>query len=219
MCLIWGCVALVLRRWEAHAAPSRARRCLTTEECCRGHGASAFLSDAPHATRTHEKLQTLVFGELVFFLGGGLACVQRMQMQRQHPCWLYTAVTCGFPGGPGPLWEAWGLGLSFVKEPRGPCRGWLEHTWHFEPLGRSAGITPKWLWRLAVSRRLEKVCCCARCIGCGFGSYRGRKGFFRNQWGGWQGQRPWRAAEEGQGSKRDVQLGLERCYFWRFWLP
>lgn len=97
-----------------------------------------------------------------------LACVKRMQIQRQHLCWLYILLWhAGFLEAPG-LYEGPGvLRLSFVKEPRGPRRGWLEHTWQFEPLGCSAGITPNWLWRLAVSRRLEMVCCCALCIGWG----------------------------------------------------
>lgn len=194
LCSIWGCDALALRRQEALVAPSWARSCLTIEECCRGrththtHTASAFLSDAPHATRevcnicstntcehfgAHAQKSLRVWAE-------------RMQIQRQHLCRLYTLLWhAGFLEAPG-LSEGPGvLRLSFVKEPQGPCRGWLEHTWQFEPLGRSAGITPNWLWRLAVSPRLKMVCCCALCIGRGFGSHRGRKGFFRNQWGGW----------------------------------
>lgn len=124
------------------------------------------------------------FGAHAFYTK--LACVEGMQIQRQHLCWLYILLwhvgfleAPGLPEGPGVL------RLSFVKEPQGPCRGWLEHTWQFEPLGRSAGITPNWLWRLAVSPRLKIVCCCALCIGRDFGSHRGRKGFFRNHWCGW----------------------------------
>ena len=59
LCLIWGCDALVLRRQEALAAPSWARSCLTIEECCRGHTASAFLSVAPHATHAHMKVTNI----------------------------------------------------------------------------------------------------------------------------------------------------------------
>lgn len=97
-------------------------------------------------------------------------------MRRDAACVLtvYTAVTSrvslrppGLSEGPG------GLGLSFVKEPRGSCRGRLEHTWQFEPLGRSTAITPNWLWHLAVSLRPKMVCRCALCIGREFGSHGG----------------------------------------------
>lgn len=116
------------------------------------------------------------------------ACVYgvRMHAEMQHLFWLYIKWWHASFLGALSLSEGPGLlRLSFVKEPRGPGRGWLEHTWQFEPLGLSAGITPNWFWRLAVSLRLEMVCCCALCIGWGFGSPGGRKGFFRNQWGGW----------------------------------
>lgn len=116
---------------------------------------------------------------------GKFACDERMQIHRPHLCYLYILLGhAGFLEATG-LWGSWGPELSFVEEPRGPRRGWLEHTWKFEPLGRSAGITLNCLWRLAVSLRLEMVCCCALCIGRSSGSRRGRKGFFRNHWGGW----------------------------------
>lgn len=205
LCLIWGCDALVLRRQEALVAPSWARSCLTMEECWRGHRASAFLSDAPHATHTlmksykhlqrcHKKKTKTKHAPPPPPALGAHAFHRRLTCEEGDSTYtdaaslltVYTAVTCKFPGGPRGLYEGPGvLRLSFVKEPQGPCRGWLEHTWQFESLGRSAGITTNWLWRLAVSLRLEMVCCCAPCIGWGFGSHGGRKGFFRNQWGGW----------------------------------
>lgn len=128
-CLIWGCDTLVLRRQEALVAPSRARSCLTIEECCRGHRASAFLRDAPHATRTHMKCykhlqhhqkkttynQNTPSGALAFHRK--LACVDRMQTQRQHLSHAGLLEAAGLSEGPGVL------RLSFVKEPRGPRRG------------------------------------------------------------------------------------------------
>lgn len=204
LCLIWGCDALVLRRQEALVAPSWAWSCLTMEECWRGHRASAFLSDAPHATHTlmksykhlqrcHKKTKTK--RPPTPTPGARRACVSQAAHvwgEREHIYRCCISVDCihccdmQVSWRPPSLYEGPGvLRLSFVKEPRGPCRGWLEHTWQFESLGRSAGITTNWLWRLAVSLRLEMVCCCAPCIGWGFGSHGGRKGFFRNQWGGW----------------------------------
>lgn len=115
------------------------------------------------------------------------ACVCRGNANRRSMCveCIYCCDIQGFLEAPRPLKRPGGLGTSFVKEPRDSCRGRLEHTWQFEPLGRFAGITPNWLWRLAVSPRPKMVCRCALCIGREFGSHGGRKGFFRNHWCGW----------------------------------
>lgn len=185
LCLIWGCDALALRRQEALVAPLWARSCLTIEECWRRRGTSSFLLDAPHATAyTHERLQTFTVqskeNKQTRHRQKACMCGENATSQRS----VYKAVKYMFSQGPRPLLRSL-LGQSFVKEPRGPCRGWLEHTWQFEPLWRSVGIRSNWLWRLAVGMRLEMVCCCALCIVWSFGSCRGRKGFFRNQWGGW----------------------------------
>lgn len=118
---------------------------LTIEECCRAHTVSAFLSDAPHATHTHEKLQTFtalakkekkkavkkstnknaVVG--VFFVVFTCACVH--DKARVHEgnanktaasvMTVCAAVTCGFPGGPwGPSEGPGVLGLSFLLRSR-----------------------------------------------------------------------------------------------------
>lgn len=197
LCLIWACDAL-----EALVAPSRSCRCLSMEECCEGHNA---ILNASHATHTREvtNIYTTVKNTQTRHYCWSFVSIRFTKSSHVWREWnaeaaslliLCTAVTCWFFGGlPGP-----GVfRLSFVKEPQGPCRGWLEHTWQFELLGRSAEISPNWLWRLAVSLCLEMVCCCALCISWVFGGHGGRKGFFRNQWGGWWGQRPWHAAEEG----------------------
>lgn len=109
LCSIWGCDALVLRRQEALVAPSWARSCLTIEECCRGrththtHTASAFLSDAPHATRAVTNICSTNTCE--HFGAEKLACVsgENANTEAASLSTVYTAVTCGFPGGPGPL--------------------------------------------------------------------------------------------------------------------
>lgn len=193
-CLIWGCDALVLRRQEALVAPSWALCSLTMKECCRGH--SAFLWDAPHATHTWTVYRTVKKTQTKHRCRGFCVCMRftdssHMWRECKH---RGSSLSVGCMDCCD-MWVSWmprGLSegpavfsVSFVKEPRGPWRRWLEHTWQFEPLAHSAGITPNWLWRLAVSVRLEMVCCCALCIGWGFGSHRGRKGFFRNQWGVW----------------------------------
>lgn len=49
LCLIQGCDALETR------GPCGPWSFLTMEECCRGHRASEFLLDAPHATHAHMK--------------------------------------------------------------------------------------------------------------------------------------------------------------------
>lgn len=193
--LISGCDALVLRRQEALLAP---RRHAANH---RGMLQGTHSSEMLHTQVTHmksskrllcwQKKKTVQrrhggrrFGTQTFYTK--LACVEGMQIDAACVLNVYTAVTFrvswrppGLSEGPG------GLGTSFVKEPRGSCRGRLEHTWQFKPLGRFAGITPNWLWRLAVSPRPKMVCRCALCIGREFGSHGGRKGFFRNHWCGW----------------------------------
>lgn len=197
LCLIWGCDALVLRRQEALVGP------LMGIELShhRGMLQGTFLLDAPHATHshTHTRKVTNIYSAVKknHKQNTGRRHLVHVRFTQSSRVWreckyrgriTADCIYCcdvGFLEAPG-LSEGPGvLRLSFVKEPRGPRRGWLEHTWQFEPLGRSAGITPNWLWRLAVSPKLKMVCCCALCIGRGFGSHRGRKGFFRNQWGGW----------------------------------
>lgn len=105
---------------------------LTVEECCRAHTVSAFLSDAPHASHTHEKLQTftapadggggqkkkkkekkgeehkqkaVVACEFACACAETLACMRGMQIKTAASVMtVCAAVTCGFPGGPpGPL--------------------------------------------------------------------------------------------------------------------
>lgn len=125
LCLIWGCDALVLRRQEALVAPSWAQSCLTMEECWRGCRASAFFLDAPHAThplmKSYKRLQrcqkntnktrALVFG-VAFFLFVFFFQTESLRVWRECTCRcsisVDTAVTCKFPGGPKPLWGAWG---------------------------------------------------------------------------------------------------------------
>lgn len=197
LCLIWACDVLVPEETRGPCGPLMGMELYNHGGMLQGTQSECIpLRCSTRNSRTHERLQTFralsknqktwsqTFGVHTFCRK--LACVERMQIQRQHLCWLYILLWhAGFLEAPG-LSEGPGvLRLSFVKEPRGPRWGWLEHTWQFEPLGRSSGITSNWLWRLAVSLRLEMVCCCVLHIGRGFGSHRGRKGFFRNQWGGW----------------------------------
>lgn len=103
---------------------------LTVEECCRAHTVSAFLSDAPHASHTHEKLQTftapaggwgggrqkkkkeekkgeehkqkaVVACEFACACAEKLACMRGMQIKTAASVMtVCAAVTCGFPGGP-----------------------------------------------------------------------------------------------------------------------
>lgn len=110
--LVCTCMHAVLDRglWRISAQETRGP-CgplmgmeLTIEDCCRAHRASAFLLDAPHATHTHththEKLETFTtlskkkkaqtehghrrFGVHAFYTK--LACIEGMQIQRQHLC-------------------------------------------------------------------------------------------------------------------------------------
>lgn len=60
---------------------------LTVEECCRAHTVSAFLSDAPHASHTHEKLQTFTAAAA----GGDKRRRRRRRRERstnKKPWWL-----------------------------------------------------------------------------------------------------------------------------------
>ena len=70
------------------------------------HTASAFLSDAPHATR--EVINTCE--HFWRTRKEKLACVsgENANAEAASLPTVYAAVTCGFPGGPGPLWGAWG---------------------------------------------------------------------------------------------------------------
>lgn len=126
LCLIWGCAALVIRRQEALVAPSWARSCLTIEECCWVHSECIPLRystrnsrihthirsykhlqccQGGRQTRKHTKSQSQAFD---IFLQKACVCVGEDAntssiQQAASLLTVSTAVTCGFPGGPGPL--------------------------------------------------------------------------------------------------------------------
>lgn len=54
-----------------------------------------------------------------------------------------------------------------LRSLRARAGGRLEHTWQFEPLARSAAITPNWLWRLAVSPKADDGLPLRRCVSAG----------------------------------------------------
>lgn len=137
LCLIWGCDALVLRRREDLVAPSWTQSCLTMEECCRGHRASAFLLDAPHASHAHTKsykhLQRCQKKHKQRPSCSRLVCMhftESLRVWRECKHRGSISVDCIYCCDNRVSWRPLAflkrpgvLRLSFVKEPRGPRRG------------------------------------------------------------------------------------------------
>lgn len=153
-------LVLDLRLWRISAQETRGpcgplmgTAALTVEECFRAHTVSTFLSDAPHASHTHEKLQTFTAPA-----GLGKEIRRRRERSTNRKTWWRAALrmrwkACVHEGNANKngsicddcmccrdMWVSWrplraplrGFGgpqaKLFAKEPQGPRRGWLEHT-------------------------------------------------------------------------------------------